>query len=99
MVRQQRLHFAEGMVRQSEERVPKRLMLGTLVGEADPGRGHLEKYCLGCDEDDARAFGAGGGFTAGDWPTFGIDSCVGRPQRRRGRGYRGTMGCSEEPRS
>ena len=39
MVRQCRLHFAGGVARQSEDRLPKRRMFGSLVGKKKGGGG------------------------------------------------------------
>ncbi|CAB1118616.1 unnamed protein product [Ectocarpus sp. CCAP 1310/34] len=73
-VRQRRLLFAGAVARQSDGRLPKRLMLGDIVGGKDPESGRSEKNWVLCLKDDFVEFGANAESTAGDLRTFGIPS-------------------------
>ncbi|CAB1121287.1 unnamed protein product [Ectocarpus sp. CCAP 1310/34] len=71
-VRQRRLLFAGAVARQSDRRLPKRLMFGELVGGENPGRGSPEQNWLICLKDDLKMFEARHGSTPDKRSFLGI---------------------------
>ena len=71
-VRQRRLLFAEGVARQPDARLPKRLMFDKLAEGEDPGRGSPEQNWLICLKDDVKVFRATHGSTADQPCVFGV---------------------------
>jgi len=69
--RQRRLLFAGAVARQPDGRLPKRLMLGELVGGEKPGRGATEQNWEKYRKDDLKAFGATQGSTDDEPRVFG----------------------------
>lgn len=77
------LTFRGGGARQSDWRLQKRSMFCTLVG--DPRPRCPAEHWLNCHKDDIHVFGATNGSTAGDWPTFLINSCIDDRNKERRR--------------
>ena len=72
-IRQRRLLFAGAVARQTDGRLPKRLMFAKgLVGGVNPGRGGLEQNWTTCLKEDLKVFGAKHGSTDDEPCVFGI---------------------------
>ena len=72
-VRQRRLLFAGAVARQTDGRLPNRLMFAKgLVGGMNPGRGGLELNWTTCLKDDLKVFGAKHGSTDDEPCVFGL---------------------------
>ncbi|CAB1110223.1 unnamed protein product [Ectocarpus sp. CCAP 1310/34] len=71
-IRQRRLLFAGALARQPDGRLPKRLMLGELVGGEGSGRGKPEQNWQMCLKDDLKMFEAEHGSTDAEPCFFGV---------------------------
>ena len=89
-IRQRRLLFAGALARESDKRLPKRLLFAErLEGGEDPGPETRHSTALAEKlegRDDFKAFGALHGSTPTDRRTFGVDRLVWTEAARKGEG-------------
>ena len=85
-VRQQSLLWAGAVARQTDGRLPKRVVFGTIAGEKHPEKRRPGKLWLECVTKTLEAFGATDGSKEGGWRVFGIDSSMWTITAKKGDG-------------
>ena len=73
-IRKRRLHFAGAIERTTNERLTRRVMVGTMASGENPGPGQPENNWAHCLADDLRVFQATEGSTESSPVLFGIET-------------------------